>query len=99
MTGSEMTTHVQNPQAHAAKIRELNDAFRTSLRGGIFVATAGVRALGSDATKAILTEIVQFSEFDTCNDPYGENDFGALKHGDAQIFWKLDYYDKDLLCG
>ena len=33
------------------------------------------------------------------NDPYGERDFGAFDLAGQRLFWKIDYYDRDLRAG
>jgi hypothetical protein len=77
-------------------IRELNDQFRQSLRGGMLVMTAGVIALGQERQLKILEAVAKFEGFDEGNDPYGEHDFGALEVEGERLFFTLDYYDQDL---
>jgi hypothetical protein len=89
----------ENPETSvASKIRELNDAFRTSLKGGGRVMlTRGI--VGRADCNAILEAVQQFDAFDHKNNPYGENDFGALEAGKDTVFWKIDYYNRDLSAG
>ena len=47
------------------------------------------------SSKPLLNE-KEFNDFDFKNNPYGERDFGAFADGNEQIFWKIDYYDKNL---
>jgi hypothetical protein len=77
-------------------IVELNDALRRSFAGGQFFLTAGIRALPMDMQHAILARVCYFEEFDADNDPHGEHDFGSFDHGGQKIFWKIDYYDRNL---
>jgi len=77
-------------------IRRLNDPLRQSLRGGLVVMTAGVRALSEARQLEILTAVANFDRFDADNDPYGEHDFGAVELGPDRLFWKVDYYDQAL---
>jgi hypothetical protein len=77
-------------------IRELNDQLRHSLRGGVLVMTAGVIALGQKHQLKILEAVAKFDSFDEDNDPYGEHDFGALEVEGERLFFKIDYYDRDL---
>jgi len=79
------------------QIRALNDAFRTRLIGGRLMLTQGVA--GRSDTEEILRKVVTFSEFSEDNDPHGEHDFGAFEHGSDTMFWKIDYYDRDLQAG
>ena len=46
-----------------------------------------------------LARIVSEFCFDRRDDPYGERDFGAFEHSGQRFFFKIDYYDPDLLCG
>lgn len=40
--------------------------------------------------------VENFNRFNESNDPHGEHDFGSLFFEGKKIFWKIDYYDKDL---
>jgi hypothetical protein len=74
----------------------LNDHLRESLAGGVLVMTAGVIALGHARQLNILQAVAAFNAFDESNDPYGEHDFGALEIEGERLFWKIDYYNRDL---
>ena len=80
-----------------AKIRELNDAFRTALagRGRIFV-TAGISAMSPDDQVEVMRRVHTFGAFSPDNDPHGEHDFGSFEYAGKTIFWKIDSYDRDL---
>lgn len=78
-------------------IRQLDDAFRQNFMGGQIVITNGVNAL-SDIEKLRLFDLVKhFDDFNEDNDPHGEHDFGCVPLQGKRYFWKIDYYDKDLL--
>ena len=77
-------------------IRHLNDHLRQSFAGGVLVMTAGVIALGPARQLTILNAVAAFDSFDESNDPYGEHDFGAVEVEGERLFWKIDYYDRDL---
>jgi len=83
----------------AEKIRELNDAFRTFFSGRNAFVTAGVQALGPDAMAQAIAGIREYKDFTIDNDPHGEHDFGSLKIGEHQLFWKIDYYDRSMTYG
>jgi Protein of unknown function (DUF3768) len=85
----------------AAKIRELNDAFRTSMdhRLGRVMMTAGVDALPSDVKAMVVRRVATFSEFRPVNDPHGEHDFGAFTLAGRKFFWQLGYYDPAMKFG
>ena len=78
-------------------IRELNDAFRKSFRGGKIFVTPGV-TMRHDLPE-IIRQVREYDTFDQGNDPYKEHDFGALKIGEDLLFWKIDCYDLDLANG
>ena len=81
----------------AAKIRELNDAFRTAFAGeGRIFVTPGIAALSPDDQVEIMRRVHAFVAFSPDNDPYGEHDFGSFDYAGTTIFWKIDYYDRDL---
>jgi hypothetical protein len=46
-----------------AKIRELNDAFRTTMTGGKVFLTAGVDALPSEIKAIVIRRVATFSDF------------------------------------
>ena len=74
------------------QIAELNDAFRSTFRGGKVFLTAGVDALGLVAVLDIQMAVQQFNTFTVDNDPYREHDFGSLDYQGEKIFWKIDCY-------
>ena len=82
-----------------ARIAALNDALRRHQTGGRLFVTPGVLALGERALPAVLETVAAFTAFADDNDPYGEHDMGAFRHGGARLFWKIDYYGRDLLSG
>ena len=79
------------------------------------VATVGFRSLPDADQSQVRELIETFDAFDEDNDPYGERDFGCVYQlGDGQwtterprvrddererVFWKFDYYDRDLQFG
>jgi len=81
------------------RIRELNDAFRTSLEGGRCLFTAGVSEYGIPFSTAALAAVKAFNNFTLDNDPYGEHDFGTFELDEERLIWKIDYYDRTLRFG
>ena len=79
------------------------------------VATVGVRSLPDADQSRVREMIETYDAFDEDSDPHGERDFGAIyqlacgrwtterpKVRDDErerVFWKLDYYDRDLQFG
>jgi hypothetical protein len=78
------------------RIRALNDELRQNLRGGKAVMTPGIAALGPEAVQRLVRTIAVFDDFCAANDPHGEHDFGAFEFDGVGIFFKIDYYDRDL---
>ncbi len=85
--------------AKTARIRELNDAFRTTFSGGRVMLTVGVNSLPRDVKATALRRVATFSTFTADNDPNGEHDFGCFEVGGERFFWKIDYYDRTLEFG
>ena len=85
--------------SNAQRIRELNDAFRTSLSGGRVMMTAGIDALDGDVKAMIIREVATFKDFTADNDPHGEHDFGAIEVAGLKVFWKIDAYDPTMTYG
>jgi hypothetical protein len=79
------------------------------------VATVGFRSLPASDQSRVRELIETYDAFDEDNDPHGERDFGCVYQlGDGRwtterprsrdeererVFWKLDYYDRDLRFG
>ena len=81
---------------HRAKIKALNDAFRTSFSGGKLFLTAGLAALPVEVRTMALAKVAAYNDFDEDNDPWAEHDFGAFEYEGQTFFWKIDYYDRTL---
>jgi len=80
-------------------IAQLNDELRCRARDGQLAITSGNMDLGPRAVPAVLEAVRSFDQFSPNNDPYGERDFGALTVLGHRIFWKIDYYDRNLQFG
>ena len=78
------------------RIRALNDELRQYLLGGLAVITPGVAALGQQAVERIVKTIAVYDDFCHANDPYEEHDFGSFQAEGQTIFFKIDYFDKNL---
>jgi Protein of unknown function (DUF3768) len=81
------------------KIALLNDAFRTTFSGGRVMMTSGVYELPDCVKAEALVQVAKFSKFTADNDPHDEHDFGSFDLVGRKFFWKIDYYDKDLVNG
>lgn len=82
-----------------ARIRQLNDWFRSTFIGGRVIITGDVRAQGQAFESETVERVQTFSAFTRDNDPYDEHDFGSFEIGGTKVFWKIDYYDRSLTGG
>jgi len=98
MTGSEQADCACDT-ACASRIAQLNDELRKELRGGIIVATRGVRLLPGFEPCKLMALLAKYDAFDGDNNPYGERDFGDVDMDGQSMLWKIDYYDSDMLYG
>jgi len=80
------------------RIRVLNDELRQYLLGGLAVITPGVAALGQQTVGRIVKTIAVYDDFCHANDPHEEHDFGSFEADGQKIFFKIDYFDKNLKC-
>ena len=80
-------------------IRDLNDNFRVSGRGGTAVITESVAALPLEERKQLVEKVRTFKDFTEDNDPYGEHKSGSVTQNGVLYFWKIDYYNKNLTEG
>jgi hypothetical protein len=83
----------------AERIRALNDALRTTFRGGRVLVTQGVRALPLEQNAAVLRAVQAFDGFTPENDPHGEHDFGSLEVEGHKVCFKVDCYDERMELG
>jgi len=78
------------------RIRALNDQLRQNLSTGVAVMTPGIAALGRDAVDRIVKTIAVFDDFCHANDPHEEHDFGSFDAEGHTIYFKIDYFDRNL---
>lgn len=77
----------------SARIAELNDEHRRNMTG--CTVTRGITSL-TPIVNDIFVRVREFKDFTEDNDPYGEHDFGSFEIFGNRIFWKIDYYNKEL---
>jgi hypothetical protein len=82
--------------AKTQDIRTLNDRLRQNFAEGKAVMTSGVAALGGEAVARIVKTIAVYDDFCHANDPHQEHDFGSFEADGHTIFFKIDYYDKNM---
>ena len=67
------------------QIRELNDAFRTTLTGGIVLFSAGIIAKGAEFQAALLAAVRSYDDFDEDCDPWQEHDFARQQYRGPRV--------------
>ena len=77
----------------SAKIRTLNDAFRTTFTGGRVIVTVGVNGLSKELLIHVIGNVRAFNVFMADNDLHGEHDFESFEVGGDKFLWKIDYND------
>ena len=80
-------------ETQISEIAALNDRFRGMCLDVFY--TDGVRDGIMDLI-GLSRAVEVFNCFTGDNDPYGEHHFGSLKFEGQKIFWKIDYYDREL---
>lgn len=87
-------------ETKSQRIAELNDKLRKNaglfslqLDLGEVIVTSGIAAMEEEDHRTIFEQIRKFDQFAEDNDPWGEHDFGIIKHKGQSIYWKIDYYD------
>ncbi|MHA6287132.1 DUF3768 domain-containing protein [Maricaulis sp. CAU 1757] len=86
-------------ECRTCTIRELNDALRTTGKGGRLVMTRGVHDRGEAFILAAFAAIRDFDDFTPENDPYEDHDFGRVVIDGEPLLWKIDYYDTTMKFG
>jgi hypothetical protein len=74
-------------------IREANDLFRTTFRGGDVVLTASVAELPDMVKASALQLVADFKDFNEENDPLEEHDYGSFNHCNREFFFKIERID------
>ena len=86
-----------NVETTARPITLLNDQARTTLSNCKLIITRGIDLLGEEVVDYILNLVKNFDDFSERSNPFGEHDFGAIEYEGNTVFWKIDYYDLDLM--
>jgi hypothetical protein len=108
---AEPNSNATQPQSQThATIAILNDGFRQAIHNpgrNRVVMTAGVAALIGDTSlfrgfqrrAELLRTVRDYDTFGPDVDPHGEHDFGRFAFAGETLYWKIDYYDRDLVYG
>jgi hypothetical protein len=85
------------PSEQVTRIAAQNDQLRQTLQGGRILFSRGVNALGPSLCSRIIAALRQFNNFQRDeDDPFGEHDFGVFEVCGRRLFFKIDYYDRNL---
>ncbi len=82
-----------------ARIRNLNDQFRTRFEGGRVLMTRGVSALAGNTQAQVLLAIRNFDDFTEDNGPFSAHEFGSVQVDGETVFFKIDAYDVNMEYG
>lgn len=82
--------------AQTEVIRMLNDELRRNFNSGAAFMTPGVAALGANSAQRIFDAVAKYNNFSGDSDPYEEGDFGEISMDGHTIFFKIDYYSRDM---
>jgi hypothetical protein len=96
---SKPKVRTMSVNSQTARIRDLNDTFRTTLAAGKCGVSAGVSELGIPFATAAAAAARAYQDFTPDSDPDGEHDFGTFTVEDQRLIWKIDYYDPTLRYG
>ena len=80
----------------SARVRVLNDNFRSTFLGGQVVISVGVADLPMGVRAQAVVKVQTFADFHENNDPYGEHDFGSFDLAGETFFWKIDYHNRNM---
>lgn len=83
----------------SARLRQLNDALRTTLRGGKIEMTAGVRALPRRFRARALSAMRAYDDFTDESDPFHEHELGTFELDGHRFCWRIEAFDKSLRYG
>jgi len=94
-------TEIPSEDMHHYKlcVRHLNDMLRTTFMTtfGKVIFTPMVSGMESSKQSELVEEVQQFNNFTEDNDPHKERDFGSVEIDGSKYFFKIDYYDDDMM--
>lgn len=91
-------------EARTKTIRDQNDRLRKgdTLIPGQMIFTTGLHRHLNENDKSpddIIRLVADYDDFNPDNDPHLEHDFGSFEFCDEKIYWKIDYYDPEMIYG
>ena len=77
----------------SARIRALNDEFRSTFKGGRVITMPSVHAFGPRFVAKVRKGVREFRDFTAKDDPRGEHAAGVFKLDGRAIGWRIEYDD------
>jgi Protein of unknown function (DUF3768) len=74
-------------------IREANDLFRSTFKGGEVVLSASVAELPDMVKASALQMVADFKDFNEENDPWEEHAYGSFNHCNREFFFSIERID------
>lgn len=90
-----LTKRVMSIRTAAETIAHLNDELRINGIGGNVLISKTLTLMEQKDRSAIIQAVRDFDSFDKDKDPFNERDFGLLTLAGRDVFWRIDYYDKE----
>ncbi|MBS7706262.1 DUF3768 domain-containing protein [Chelatococcus asaccharovorans] len=81
---------INDPRAHEARTRRLNDALRRFHVGGRVLLSLGITCLSDNAIASILNAVRTYDGFSAENDSDNLHDFGIIEVGEHTVMFKID---------
>jgi hypothetical protein len=78
-------------------IREANDLFRTTFRGGDVVLTASVAELPDMVKASAMQLVADFNDFNEDNDPFEDHAYGSFNHCNREFFFAINRIEGRLI--
>jgi len=86
-------------EQRVTRVKELNDHARKHLGYCKVVVTRGIADKEPETVDKIMKTVSNYNLFYEDNDPYGEHDFGSFIVNGETMYFKFDYYNKDMTQG
>jgi len=88
-------------QSDLDTIRSLNDAFRSTFKGGQIMLTRSIAQMCPNKRRDLLNAIRKYNDFDRDDEGYefNEHDLAILEFQNVRYMFKIDYYDSTMKYG
>ncbi|GHH25372.1 hypothetical protein GCM10008023_38690 [Sphingomonas glacialis] len=107
---ADQTFTSERPKGGPTEIARLNDWLRAHITAPVnnrIVMTSGIADLIGDVSifrgfrkrAELIRTVRDYDRFDDAINPHGERDMGRFEFEGTACYWKIDYYDLDLIGG